>query len=233
MDSCTALETLELKLGYHFSSRSLIQEALTHKSYRNEHPDDPVGDNERLEFLGDAVLDLVVSRHLFFRYPQLPEGELTRVRAEVVHEGGLAGLGQSLGVGDALRLGRGEERTGGRQKDSLVADGTEAVLGALLCDAGYEAAEPVILSLIEQAVVQAVERKTVLDSKSLLQEILQGRFGQPPVYRVLKAEGPDHSRCYTVDVALNALVLGQGTGRTKKSAQQQAAEMALKKLEDL
>jgi len=230
MEPTLSFEELQNRLGYRFVDPELLLEALTHKSYRNEHPVQTPFDNERLEFLGDAVLDLAVSRYLYRSFPELTEGELTRIRAEVVHEAGIAELGQKLNIGSYLRLGRGEERTGGRTKPSLLADATEALLGALFCDAGYERCEPLLIELFQPAIERSALRKQALDSKSVLQEFSQARFGRPPRYVLVGAEGPDHARCFRAQVFVGDALAGEGEGRTKKAAQQQAAQAALDRL---
>lgn len=222
---------LEERIGYRFADGGLLRQALTHKSYSNEPPGEGAPHNERLEFLGDAVLDLAVSRHLFAAYPALPEGELTRIRAEVVSEGALAALGRQLALGEHLLLGRGEIRSGGADKDSLLADALEALLGAVFCAGGYEEAERVVLTLFAEAIDRAAQRKTGLDHKTRLQEILQARHGQPPTYVMTRVEGPDHQRLYTVEVRFAGEAVGRGQGRTKKGAEQAAALQALRRLE--
>ena len=220
-------QSLEEKIGYFFSQAGLLRESLTHKSFSNEQPGDDVSHNERLEFLGDAVLDLVISRMVFCSFPQLPEGELTRIRAEVVSEKALAALARTLGLGYCLRLGRGEERSGGRDKDSLIADAFEAVLGAVFLDAGFEAAQGVIERLFLEGVKRSAGRKVGVDHKTRLQEVFQGRHGRPPEYVLLEAEGPDHQRVYSVEVRFDGEPIGRGRGRTKKKAEQEAAAQAL------
>lgn len=200
---------------------------MTHKSFSNEQPGRNFPHNERLEFLGDAVLDLVISQLLFRSFPQFPEGELTRIRAEVVSERALAALARPLGLGYCLRLGRGEERSGGRDKDSLLANAFEAVLGAVFLDGGFEAAEVVIERLFSHAVESSACRKAGVDHKTRLQEFFQARHGKTPEYVMLEAEGPDHQRIYSVEVRFDGTAIGRGRGRTKKKAEQEAAREAL------
>jgi len=218
---------LETALGYRFSRPELLEIALAHKSFVNEHPGDCPEDNERLEFLGDAVLDLVVSDKIFNDYPLLKEGEMTRVRAEVVSEKSLSALARGIHLGEALSLGRGEEQTGGRAKESLLADALEAVFGAVFVDGGFAAAREVILHLTESSISIAVRRKSGLDNKTRLQEELQSRFGLMPDYVLLKTLGPDHARIYQVAVRFREEIIGRGEGRTKKQAEQRAAAEAL------
>ncbi len=221
---------LEALIGYHFHNRQLLQEALTHKSFSNEQPGRFCPHNERLEFLGDAVLDLVVSHRIFGDYPQVPEGEMTRIRAEVVSEKSLARVGRKLGLGECLRLGRGEARSGGRNKDSLIADAFEALLGAVFCDGGLEGARVLSESMLGRAIVRSARSKAGIDHKTRLQEILQAQGGRPPRYVLVKAEGPDHQRFYTVEVVADDRVVGQGRGKTKKAAEQEAARQALEQM---
>jgi ribonuclease-3 len=223
-------EALEETIGYRFSDTALLRESLTHKSFSNEQAGRGVPHNERLEFLGDAVLDLVVSHALFRSFPDLAEGELTRIRAEVVSEKGLAAIGRQLGLGASLRLGRGEDRSGGREKDSLVADALEAILGAVFCDGGFENARRIIEALCIAPIECSAQRKAGIDYKTRLQELLQARQGRPPTYALTLTEGPDHERVYTVEVCSEGETIGCGRGRTKKAAEQEAAQEALARL---
>ncbi|MFA7535786.1 MAG: ribonuclease III [Desulfuromonadales bacterium] len=220
-------EKLAGSIGYVFDNPEWLCEALTHKSYTNEKPGQNLTHNERLEFLGDAVLGLVVSRHIFNAFPHLAEGELTRIRAEIVNEKGLAAVGRQLAIGDALLLGRGEEKSGGRDKDSLIANAVEAVLGAIFCDGGLEAVAPVIEHTFAKAIEYSAKRKVGIDHKTRLQEYLQARHGCTPAYVPARTEGPDHQRIYTVEVHFAGETIGCGQGRTKKAAEQEAASKAL------
>lgn len=224
-------EELEERIGYRFRDAALLREALTHKSFSNEQPGRAMAHNERLEYLGDAVLDLAVSDLLFRAYPALPEGELTRIRAEVVSERGLAEIGRRLGLGECLLLGRGEEKSGGRDKDSLVADALEALLGAVFRDGGLIPAAVLVETFFTPAVTRSARHKAGVDHKTRLQELFQGRCGRPPVYVLVDAEGPDHDRVYTVEVRFDAEIIGRGRGRTKKAAEQEAAREALLRLD--
>jgi len=222
---------LQRRIGYRFNNPALLRESLTHKSFSNEHTGEPVPHNERLEFLGDAVLDLVVSHRIFNDFPALPEGELTRIRAELVSEKGLVAVARDLDLGNCLLLGRGEERSGGRDKESLLADALEGLLGAVFCDGGFECVTSVVDSLFGAAVAFSANRKTGVDHKTRLQELLQARYGQPPTYVLTRTEGPDHQRIYTVEVCLADQTIGVGQGRNKKTAEQAAACEALASLE--
>ena len=218
---------LESTIQYVFVDKTLLQEALSHKSFSNEQNDRSAPDNERLEFLGDAVLGLVVSHYVFRFFPQLPEGELTRIRSEVVSEKGLASIGKVLGLGDYMHLGKGEERSGGRRKSSLLANTLEALLGAVFCDGGFECARQVIESLFSENIQRAARRKAGVDYKTRLQERLQAQFGEVPQYVLVASEGPPHQRSYTVEAHFREAPIGQGQGHSKKSAEQAAAKQAL------
>lgn len=232
MQTDHSMELLQGSIGYRFDDNALLMEALTHKSYSNEHPGGPIPCNERLEFLGDAVLDLVVSRYIFRQYPDAKEGELTRIRAEVVSEKGLAVVARRLQLGNHLLLGRGEERSGGRDKQSLIANALEALLGAVFCDGGFEPARLLAEGLFAGPIAEAGRRKQGLDHKTRLQEMLQARYAQVPEYILVCEEGPEHRRRYTVEVRLAGESLGRGQGTTKKKAEQQAALLAIGKVED-
>lgn len=218
--------SLENALGHHFGDQRLFRLALTHRSVS---ADDPTrNDNERLEFLGDAVLQLVVTDLLFRAYPQLSEGQLAKVRAAVVSRPTLAALARSLGVGEHVELAPGEERSGGRGKDSILADAVEALIGAIYLDSGLEAARSVIESLWSDVIAERAKSPGVKDYKTRLQEHL-ARDGRKPTYRV-DGEGPDHDRTFTALVSVDGSDLGTGAGRSKKAAEQAAAEQALSRL---
>jgi ribonuclease-3 len=228
MDS--SLDLLQKRLGYCFEDETLLCTALTHKSYSNESSDALLVCNERLEFLGDAVLDLVIGQEAFEKYVDLQEGELTRIRAELVSEKNLSVLAKKLEIGPCLLLGRGERRSGGDQKSSLLADSVEALFGAILCDSDYLTVRTVILNLFDDAIVCAARKEYDLDYKTTLQEFFQKVYRMPPVYRVIKATGPDHCKLYEIEVLLDNEPVGRGTGRSKKMAEQQAAQSALERL---
>ena len=219
------------KLEHRFARADLLREAMTHKSYSNEQAGADMPFSERLEFLGDAVLDLAVSEHIFTRYTHLPEGEMTRVRAEVVREKGLASVGRKLDVGGCLLLGKGEERSGGRQKDSLIADAFEALMGAVFTDGGYAVVKTIVDRLFTDVIATSVKCKVGVDHKTRLQVLLQGRYNRTPDYHLVRAEGPDHERLYTVEVRFDDQTIGVGSGRTKKAAEQEAALQALTDME--
>lgn len=224
-----AWDALEERIAYRFADRGLLLEAMTHRSYANEMTSREIPDYERFEFLGDAVLDLVVSRCLLRDFPGCNEGELTRLRAEVVAEGSLARLAGSLRLGEALLLGRGEERSGGRRKTSLLADAIEALFGAIFTDGGFERAAEVIEPLL-LPLVAAASQRSGHDFKTRLQEACQARQQTLPIYRLAEASGPDHERQYRVEVYLETRLCGTGIGSTKKKAEQDAARQALRTL---
>ena len=227
-----ARAAVEQSIGYTFREVELFAEAVTHSSFSNEQPlryRSPF--NERLEFLGDAVLELVISHQLFLRYSQMPEGRLTRVRADLVNEKSLAGLARSLNLGASLRLGRGEERSGGRDKDRLLANLVEALIGAVFLDGGLEAARKMILDLFGTTLENMAESVEQTDFKTRLQEWAQARGWPVPLYTLLGVEGPQHDQLFTCEVFCNGAVRGTGTGHTKKGAEQEAAHKALESLE--
>ena len=218
------LEELENKLGYHFHDRRLLEHALCHSSYANERHWDRLQNNERLEFLGDAVLELATSEFLYQNYPTMPEGEATRTRASIVCEQTLALCARDLGLGEWLRLGKGEELTGGRDRDSITSDAMEALRGAIYLDGGFANAK----EFVHHFILNDIEHKKLFyDSKTILQEQIQSETEEPIHYELVKEEGPDHNKRFTVNVVLGEKVLGSGSGRTKKAAEQEAAYRAL------
>jgi ribonuclease-3 len=210
--------------------RDLAVAALTHKSYVNEHRGEGLVDNERLEFLGDAVIDLAVSHRLMEKFPDAREGDLSKIRAAVVDEAGLARIARELDLGPLLRLGRGEELTGGRQKASLLADALEAVVAALYLGGGLQAVLGLIDRFLEEAFARAADGTLDRDYKTQLQELAQSRMRATPRYRVVAEHGPDHSKTFEVELDLKGETLGRGTGRSKKDAEQAAAKLALEAL---
>jgi ribonuclease-3 len=222
------LKKLQENLGYLFQDPELLVQAVTHRSYVHENPSAGILDNERLEFLGDSVLNLSLSHLIFHHHPELNEGELSRMRAGLVNERQLRRLAEKLGLGKCLRLGKGEERSGGREKDSLLADAFEALLGAVYLEAGYGAAFRVTESQL--APVLRASGSGLLqdcDFKTELQEVCQGLYKETPDYEVLREEGPDHRKLFYVKVRLAGSDIGQGQGRSKKAAEQEAARAAL------
>jgi ribonuclease-3 len=222
------IPALEQQIGYQFQDQLLPLQALTHKSFSNEQVTDLSPNNERLEFLGDAVLELSVSEWVYRRYPDIPEGGLTRIRSEVVSEKGLLSVARSLDLGAGLRLGKGEEKSGGRLKPSLLSDALEALLGAVFCDGGFAAACQVVERLFAEPISRVVNDQQGTDHKTNLQETIQARFNQLPQYSLVQVSGPDHQRNFKMEVHFNDELLGTGQGSSKKIAEQQAAEAALK-----
>lgn len=222
---------LEDRLGHRFADSAALQRALTHRSWCAEidSKDESAGSNERLEFLGDAVLDLIVTHELFERFPDRPEGELTKIRAEVVGEATLAALGRDLGLGPALRLGKGEAASGGRDKASLLADAAEAVIAAVYLDGGIEAARRLVLGRLDDRIDAAVLAPGRSDYKTRLQEEAARLGLDPPRYEVSGA-GPDHDKRFRASVSVGP-VQGWGEGSTKKAAEQRAASSAWAELE--
>lgn len=225
MEKLEKIRELEKKTGYRFQKFDWLVLAMRHSSYTNEHHIERLQCNERLEFLGDAVLELVSSEFLYTNYPELAEGELTKLRASLVCEPTLAYDARALSLGDYLLLGKGEEATGGRQRDSIVSDAMEAVIGAIFMDGGFEAAKGFILRFV----LDDVENKQLFhDSKTLLQEMVQKREQEEEVtYVILEALGPDHDKSFKAQVRIGDQPVGEGMGRTKKSAEQNAAYHAL------
>ena len=223
------MESLEKKLGYTFRDRSLLSEALNHSSYANEHRSAEVSSNERLEFLGDSVLGFVTAEFLFKTYGKLPEGDLTRIRAALVCEQSLYEVAKFLGLGQYLKLGKGEEAGGGRQRQSILADATEAVFAAVYLDGGMERVRELICRVLLSRAPAAEERR---DYKTTLQEIVQRRSGQVLTYHMVDESGPDHNKTFLFQVRLNGAPVGHGRGHSKKEAEQAAARDALEKLHE-
>ena len=213
------LKELEKRIGYHFQNPELLEKALRHSSYANEHKMNRIECNERLEFLGDAVLELVSSEHLFAQFPQMPEGELTRLRASLVCEPTLAFCARELELGSFLRLGKGEEMTGGRHRDSVTSDALESVIGAVYLDGGFANAKEFVLKYVLN---DMEHKKLFFDSKTIFQEMVQGN--------IPGESGPDHDKTFSVEVWIGEQCMGQGSGRTKKAAEQMAAYRAICRL---
>ncbi len=221
------IQEFQMAIGYEFKNESLLRQALTHSSYANEKHMKKLSDNERLEFLGDAVLETVSSEFLFLNYQDLPEGDLTRLRASMVCEPTLAYCTKEIDLGDYIYLGKGEDMTGGRERKSVLSDAMEAVIGAIFLDGGFDAAKSFILKYI----MTDIEHKRMFyDSKTMLQEVCQARFKQNVVYHLIDESGPDHAKVFSVDVCVGDKRLGTGKGNTKKAAEQEAAYHALVQL---
>lgn len=224
-----SLKKLEKLIGYEFGNIGLLRQAITHSSYSNEQKINRYGDYERLEFLGDAVLELVSSEFLYKTHQSVPEGQLTKLRASMVCEPSLAFCAKELNLGEYLLLGKGEEATGGRNRDSIIADVMEAIIGAIYLDGGMEPAKAHIYRFI----LSDLEGKMLFyDSKSNLQELIQGKLKKEFHYELLEESGPEHNKIFRVAVCMEQEVLGEGDGKTKKAAEQQAAYKALLVLRD-
>ncbi len=224
------LDDLGRELGITFADPALLRQALIHTSYANERKTGHLAHNQRLEFLGDAVLDLVVSEYLYRRFADLPEGELTKARAAVVCEPTLARRTKELGIGRHLLLGRGEAASGGRERDSILADTFEAIIGAVYLDRGFAAASDCVLTLLAGELAALTDGDFGRDYKTLLQEIAQKNGDARISYEVIGESGPDHNKTFTVAVGVNDVLLGTGSGRSKKEAEQSAARQAVAQL---
>ncbi|WP_295626198.1 ribonuclease III [uncultured Intestinimonas sp.] len=223
------MEKLEERLGYTFQNRRLLENALTHSSYANENKAKGESSNERLEFLGDSVLGMVVADHLYRNHPDMPEGELTRTRAALVCEESLVEVAGQLELGQYLKLGRGEDAGGGRQRPSIQADAVEAVIAAVYLDGGIGSARKLITRFILTN-NRREQEGVIRDFKTALQELVQRESGQVLTYHLLGESGPDHAKVFSVAVELNGKPLGAGEGRSKKEAEQAAAKAAVEKL---
>jgi len=220
-------EALQDVISHRFTQVKLLRRALTHSSYANEHPDEG-GDNERLEYLGDAVLELCMSEILYRRFPEAPEGSLTRMRSRLVSEPALADVARELGLAEMLMLGRGEENQGGRERSSLLSDAMEAVFGAVFLDGGFPAASHVVGVVFETRLPEACDTRRTKDCKSSLQELTQERFKERPVYALMDSDGPEHAKVFVVEVALPEGTRLTARGPSMKKAEQNAAAKALK-----
>ena len=225
------LEEFQDILKYKFNNIQLLNTSLTHSSYVNESKTKDIVSNERLEFLGDAIIDLVVSEYLYNKFTELPEGELTKRRASVVCESSLAFAARKIKIGEYLLLGKGEEATGGRHRESILADAFEALTGAIYMDSHYETAKEFLLSNFEEEVIYALSKGTLFkDYKTELQELFQKKNRSRIDYIVEKEDGPDHKKKFYINVVAGNKVIGKGIGRNKKEAEQNAAKQALMKL---
>lgn len=223
------LEKLEQKIGYSFHKKELLVHALRHSSYINEKKMAKYECNERFEFLGDAVLELISSEFLFHDNPEMPEGPMTKLRASMVCEPALAYCARELNLGDYLLLGKGEDATGGRKRESVTSDALEALIGAIYLDGGFANAKEFVMT----HVLNDLENKRLFyDSKTILQEIVQGKLDAPIRYHLVGEEGPDHNKSFHVEVMIGQEVYGTGNGRTKKAAEQNAAYLAILRLKD-
>ncbi len=224
-DRIIQLKPLCGKLDYFFKEPWLLDKALTHRSYANEAPDNSIRDNERLEFLGDSVLDLVVSRYILFRDKDLQEGALSKIRSQMVNETALANIARGLNLGEYLLLGKGEESTGGRDKNSLLANALEAVIAAIYLDSSFKETYHILLKILKEDIDQVASKRTTFDHKGVLQSYIKGENGVAanPQYRLINETGPDHEKTFTVQVWISDEPYGVGVGKTKKEAEQSAA----------
>ena len=224
------MQKIEKKLGYTFKNQSILETALTHSSYANEHKGLSQASNERLEYLGDSILGMTVADHLYSNYPDMTEGGMTRLRAELVCENSLRRVSIEIGLGKHIKLGKGEEHSGGRRRSSILADAVEALIAALYLDGGLEVTKEFIGKYILSE-IHAIESRRNSDYKTALQELVQQHSGQTLSYNVLGESGPDHNKQFEAEVCLNGKPIGRGIGRTKKVAEQAAAQKALEELE--
>ena len=223
------LKEFQQKIGYDFQQEGLLRQALTHSSYANEHHMKKLSDNERLEFLGDAVLEIVSSEYLYHLHPDWTEGELTKLRASIVCEQTLAFCTRALGLGDYLFLGKGEEQTGGRERKSVLSDAFEAVMGAVYLVGSFANAK----EFVHRFVLNDIEHiQLFYDSKTILQEMVQGQNLGELSYRLVEESGPDHNKCYLVEACIGGEKAGRGKGHTKKAAEQEAAYQAILRLKN-
>lgn len=221
---------LEINLGYSFKNKELLSESLIHKSFHHENPGKAPLHNERLEFLGDSVLGLVVVEFLFKSDKDYSEATMSKIKSHLVKESVLSDIAADISLGKHLRLGKGEEETGGREKKSILADAMEAVFGAIYCDRGYESARDVILRLLTDKIDAATSSEQFFDFKTDLQEESQVRFGVLPQYKMVKQEGEEHKKMFTIDVFIKGDKFGRGMGRSKKEAETMAAKEALTRI---
>ena len=226
----TDLATLQQNLGIKLNDSSLLEQALVHSSYINENPGLALTSNERLEFLGDAVLGLITADKLYHDFPASAEGEMTKLRAALIRRDTLARMAKDIRLGDYLYLGKGEEISGGRDKPANLAGALEAVVAAIFLDQGWTATRDFVLNLISKELGKVVGKGIGVDYKSQLQELIQARQQSTPTYHVIEAVGPDHDRRFTVEVRIDNTVLGRGSGKSKKTAETDAARSALEQL---
>jgi ribonuclease III len=218
---------LQQQLHYQFTDQDLLLQAMTHRSYLNEHPDYSLGHNERLEFLGDAVLQLIASDFLYDRFPAMPEGRMTRLRAWLVRTETLAAFGREMGLGEAIRMARGEEIEGGRDRDSILCDTFEAVVGAMYLDSDPGTVRRFVMPFFEPMLVDILTRQKDKDAKSLFQEWSQAIFRLTPTYNLIEELGAEHEKTFRVAVVLDTTIVGIGEGRNKQTAEQAAAGQAI------
>lgn len=224
------INKLEQNIEIEFSNKLLLETSVTHRSYLNEHRDVPEH-NERLEFLGDAVLELIVSDYLYRKFADRAEGELTSFRSALVRTDSLAESAKKLKIGEYLRLSRGEEESGGREKDYLLANAFEAILGAIYLDKGYEKARDFVYRTLIPKLAEIVEYRLDIDNKTKIQELAQSEYKTTPTYEVIDEQGPDHDKTFTVVVKIDDKIIGKGTGSSKQKAEEKAAEVGIEYIE--
>lgn len=229
----SSVEKLMAALGVQFNDPTLLESALTHRSFVHEHYQWTLQPNERLEFLGDSVLNFLTAQYLYETFPDRSEGQLTSLRAALVKSGTLARFARVFGIGNHLKLGKGEEHSGGRERNNLLADAFEAIVAAIYLDQGMTKAADFLVPLVQEEVARITEHGLLLDSKSRLQERVQSERNLTPKYRTVSAEGPDHNRTFTIEVWAGDEQLGVGIGNSKQIAQQAAAQAALEHLDSL
>ena len=225
------IEAAEARLGLIFNDKTLLQRALTHRSYLNENPHHPLQDNERLEFLGDAVLDFITGEFLFHRFPEMKEGDLTSLRSALVRTETLAKYAQRINLGDHIAMGKGEAESGGRARQAILCGAFEALMGALYLDQGVEAATRFVMPLHQPEILEILETQRHRDPKSRLQELAQGHYKITPTYRRIREEGPDHAKIFTIGAYLGEICYGEGSGPNKQYAAQSAAQAAIERLQ--
>jgi ribonuclease-3 len=222
---------LQKTLGVAFEQQELLTQALTHSSYANENPGFAPASNERLEFLGDAILGLIVAENLFRDFPSMAEGEMTRLRSILVKQETLARVAEAIRLGSYLHLGKGEEASGGREKPANLARALEALIAAVYLDHGFAVTEQLVLEILDTELLKTLYQGTIIDYKSQLQEMLQAKMQQTPVYNLIETQGPDHDKNFTVEVRIGNEILATGIGRSKKKAETEAARAALEQLQ--
>lgn len=220
-------DDLEKRIGVKFTNRDLLKTALTHRSYINENREQNIENNERLEFLGDAVLELIISDHIYKKYPEKHEGELTSIRSALVRTESIAEESKKMGIGQYLLLSKGEEESGGKDKEYIIADLYEAVLGAIYLDKDYETAKEYVTRTILKKVDKVVEEELFIDPKTKIQELSQAKYKVTPTYTILKEEGPDHDKHFTIGLFLENKEIAQGVGTSKQKAEEDAARKAI------
>ena len=223
-------QALQQLIGIKFKDEAFLQQAFIHSSYTNENPGSPITDNERLEFLGDALLSFIIAHELYLRFPSFSEGKLTETRVSLIRQETLAEIAAGLKLGDYLLLGKGEEATGGRQKQTNLADTLEALIGAIFLDQGLKVVSDFVIARFAAQLEEIKAKGIGPNYKALLQELTQARFKKLPAYHIAESSGPDHNKSFVVEVTLGDSILGIGSGKTKKTAETEAAHSALDKL---